>query len=161
MSSPSTVRVGMIVSMDQKPTTMNLSSPPNFEFELIRAVVEQAPDAIIVTNNAGDIRIWNNRAVEIFGFSAGEALDGGLDLIIPEHLRPAHWRGFHAAVAAGKAKSKGHSVLSRAVHKSGKKLYVELSFAMLVDKCGKTVGALAIARDVTERHLAGAPHRKQ
>ncbi len=39
--------------------TMNLTSPPNFEFELLRAVVEQAPDAIIVTNNAGDIRVWN------------------------------------------------------------------------------------------------------
>jgi len=140
---------------------MNAPAPPNFEFELIRAVVEQAPDAIIATNNAGDVRIWNNRAVEMFGFSAGEALDGGLDLIIPEYLRPAHWRGFHAAVAAGKAKSKGHSVLSRAVHKSGKKLYVELSFAILVDKCGKTLGALAIARDVTERHVAGGPDHKQ
>ena len=107
--------------------TINLSPSPNCEFELIRAVVEQAPDAIIVTNNAGDIRIWNNRAAEIFGFSAREGLDGGLDLIIPEHLRPAHWRGFHEAVSAGKAKSKGHSVLSRAVHKSGKKLYVELN----------------------------------
>jgi PAS domain S-box-containing protein len=140
---------------------MNVPTSPNSEFETIRAVVEQAPDAIIATNNTGDIRIWNNRAVEMFGFSAREALDGGLDLIIPEHLRPAHWRGFHEAVAAGKAKSKGHSVLSRAVHKSGKKLYVELSFAILVDKCGKTLGALAIARDVTERHLAGSAHRKQ
>ena len=99
--------------------------------------------------------------MEIFGFSAGEALDGGLDLIIPERLRPAHWRGFHAAVGAGKAKSKGHSVLSRAVHKNGKKLYVELSFAILVDRCGRTLGALAIARDVTERHLAGSAHSKQ
>jgi PAS domain S-box-containing protein len=140
---------------------MNLSSPPDLELEWIRVVVEQAPDAVIVTNDTGDIRIWNNRAVEIFGFSTEEALDGGLDLIIPEYLRPAHWRGFHAAVTAGKAKSKGHSVLSRAVHKSGKKLYVELSFGILVDKCGKTIGALAIARDVTERHLAGVAHPKQ
>ena len=140
---------------------MNAFAPANFEFELIRAVVEQAPDAIIATNNAGDVRIWNNRAVEIFGFSAGKALEGGLDLIIPQHLRPAHWRGFHAAVTAGRAKSNGHSILSRAVHKSGKKLYVELSFAILVDKCGKSLGALAIARDVTERQLAGASDRKQ
>ena len=78
-----------------------------------------------------------------------------------EHLRPAHWRGFHEAVTAGKAKSKGHSVLSRAVHKSAKKLYVEPSFVILVDKAGKTLGALATARDVTERHLAGARQHKQ
>jgi len=128
---------------------------------LIRAVVEQAPDAIIVTNDAGDIRIWNNRAVEIFGFSVGEVLEGNLNLIIPEYLRPAHWRGFHEAVTAGKTKSKGRSVLSRAVHKSGKKLYVELSFAILVDKGGKALGALAIARDVTETRLTGAAQQKQ
>ncbi len=141
--------------------TMNPSSTPDLELELIRVAVEQAPDAIIVTNNAGDIRIWNNRAVEMFGFQAGEAMDGGLDLIIPEYLRPAHWRGFHEAVTAGKAKSKGHSVLSRAVHKSGKKLYVELSFAILVDKFSRTLGALAIARDVTESRLTGAAQQKQ
>ncbi len=41
--------------------------------------------------------------------------------------------------------TEGHSVLSRAVHKSGKKRYVELSFAILVDKAGKTLGALATA----------------
>ncbi len=40
---------------------MNLTSPPNPEFELVRAVVKQAPDAIIVTNSAGDIRIWNKK----------------------------------------------------------------------------------------------------
>jgi len=151
--------------------TTNIPLPSNFEaemiravkyeFELIRAVVEQAPDAIIVTNDAGDIRIWNNRAVEIFGFSVREALEGGLNLIIPEYLRPAHWRGFHEAVTAGKTKSKGRSVLSRAVHKSGKKLYVELSFAILVDKGGKALGALAIARDVTETRLTGAAQQKQ
>ena len=31
------------------PELMEFSPPPNCEFELIRAVVEQAPDAIIVT----------------------------------------------------------------------------------------------------------------
>jgi PAS domain S-box-containing protein len=141
--------------------TMNPSSPSDPNVGLIRAVVEQAPDAIIVTNNVGDIRIWNNRAVEIFGFSAAEALEGGLDLIIPEHLRSAHWRGFRESIAFGRTKSKGHGMLSRAVHKGGKKLYVELSFAIIVDQFAKTLGALAIARDVTERHLASAPHSKQ
>jgi hypothetical protein len=32
------------------------------EPELIRNVVDQAPDAIIVTDDAGAIRIWNMRA---------------------------------------------------------------------------------------------------
>src|ERR1700720_384406 len=101
--------------------------------DFICSGVEQAPDAIIVTDNAGAIRIWNKRAVEMFGYSMEEAVAGKLDLIIPEHLRPAHWRGFHAAIAGGKAKSKGHAVVSRALHKNGNKLYVELSFGILTN----------------------------
>lgn len=139
---------------------MTASLPPPLDLELMRTMVEQAPDAIILTDNAGAIRIWNKRAVEIFGFSMREALDGGLDLIIPEDLRPAHSRGFREAIAAGKVRSQGRAVLTRARHKNGSKLYVELSFAVLTEGSGKAAGAVAIARDVTQRHLADAARRK-
>jgi hypothetical protein len=36
----------------------------------------------------------------LFGFSAEDALGQSLDLIIPEHLRASHWRGFEAAIGA-------------------------------------------------------------
>ena len=139
---------------------MTASLPPPLDLELMRTMVEQAPDAIILTDNAGAVRIWNKRAGEIFGFSMREALDGGLDLIIPEDLRPAHSRGFREAIAAGKVKSQGRAVLTRARHKNGSKLYVELSFAVLTEGSGKAAGAVAIARDVTQRHLADAARRK-
>lgn len=124
--------------------------------ELNSAVVEQAPDAVIATDGAGAVSIWNRRATEIFGFSLEEAVEGGLDLIIPAHLRTTHWRGFSSAMASGKVKSQGRIVLTRAMHKSGHKLYVELSFSVLSDTLGKAYGAIAIARDVTEQHLAPA-----
>ena len=115
------------------------------------AVVEQAPDAIIVTDASGAIRVWNRRAEEIFGFSMQEAVAGGLDLIIPPHLRAAHAKGFDSAMAAGRVKSPGRAARTRAVHSSGRKLYVEMSFAVLSDASGKAIGAIAIARDVTDR----------
>jgi len=31
----------------------------------------------------------------IFGYPASEAIGGSLDLIIPQHLRAAHWQGYH------------------------------------------------------------------
>ncbi len=124
------------------------------------AVIEQAPDAIIMTDNAGAVRIWNRRAVEIFGFSMKEAIEGGLDLIIPEDLEPAHDRGFRAAIAAGKTKSEGRAILTRAKHKNGSKLYIEMSFAIVTDAPGRVSGALAIARDVTQRRLAELARRK-
>jgi PAS domain S-box-containing protein len=42
--------------------------------------------------------------------------------------------------------------LTRALHKSGRKLYVEMTFA-LVAVDGVARGAVAVARDVTERVL--------
>jgi PAS domain S-box-containing protein len=125
----------------------------------MRAVVEQAPDAVIFTDSAGAVRIWNRRAVEMFGFSTDEAMRGGLDLIIPENLKPAHDRGFQQAVAAGKTRSAGRAILTRAKHKDGSKLYVEMSFAIITDASGGVSGALAIARDVTERRLAELARR--
>jgi PAS domain S-box-containing protein len=130
------------------------------ELDLLRAVIEQAPDAIIMTDNSGAVRIWNRRATEIFGFSMREAIEGGLDLIIPEDLKPVHDRGFRAALAAGKTKSEGRATLTRAKHKNGSKLYVEMSFAIVADASGTVSGALAIARDVTQRRLAELARRK-
>ena len=43
---------------------------------------------------------------------------------------------------------------TRSVHKDGSRLYVELSFALVRDAAGAIVGALAMARDCTERDLA-------
>ena len=128
--------------------------------ELNAAVLEQAPDAIIVTDASGAILIWNRRATEIFGFSMEEVANGGLDLIIPKNLRVAHWRGFRSAMDAGKVKSPGKAALTRATHKNGSKLYVELSFAVLSDTSNTATGSIAIARDVTASRLAAAGREK-
>jgi PAS domain S-box-containing protein len=117
-------------------------------------VIEQAPDAVITTDVTGAVSIWNRRATELFGFSKEDIVAGGLDLIIPENLRGPHWRGFSTALAAGKVKSHGRAVLTKAMHKDGRKLYVELSFSILNDAAGSPIGAIAIARDVTEEHAA-------
>ncbi|GLR84134.1 hypothetical protein GCM10007857_08440 [Bradyrhizobium iriomotense] len=88
----------------------------------------------------------------LFGYSSDDALGRSLNLIIPEHLRDRHWSGFDTAVSTGGTKLQGRPTLTRAVHKSGRKLYVEMSFAIIRDDVdGKLLGAAAMARDVTER----------
>jgi PAS domain S-box-containing protein len=66
-------------------------------------------------------------------------------------LRAAHWKGFDAAMASGVTRLAGRPAVTRAVHKSGNKLYVEMTFAVVKDDAGTVVGSVAIARDVTER----------
>jgi PAS domain S-box-containing protein len=114
-------------------------------------VIEQAAEAIVYANREGVIERWNAAAAAMFGFSAAEALGQNLDLMIPEHLRKGHWRGFDAAIASGKTRLGGRPTLTRGLHKSGQKLYVEMSFALVLDSAGAALGSVAVARDVTER----------
>ena len=129
---------------------------------LAERIVDSAGDAVIFADQTGTIRRFNRAAEALFGFSAADALGQSLDLIVPEHLRSPHWRGFDAAMKTGALKLEGRPTLTRALHKSGRKLYVEMTFA-LVTADGKASGAVAVARDVTERvereraAQAGAP----
>jgi PAS domain S-box-containing protein len=115
---------------------------------LAESILEQIGDAVIFADDTGTIRRWNHAAAALFGYSTAEALGQNLDLIIPEHLRAAHWRGFGAAMTNGVMKLQGRPTLTRAKHKTGRKLYVEMTFAFLN---GQARGAVAVARDVTER----------
>ncbi|NYT84965.1 PAS domain-containing protein [Pollutimonas harenae] len=114
-------------------------------------IIEQVSDALIYVDRVGKIERWNQAACTLFGYSAAEMLGNSLDPIIPEHLRAAHWKGFSAAVDSGKTRLQGRPTLTRAVHKNGQKLYVEMTFALVADAAGATVGSVAMARDVTER----------
>ena len=114
-------------------------------------ILEQTAEAIIYSDRQGTIERWNGAATAMFGHTFAEAHGQSLDLIIPEHLRAAHWRGFDAAMASGTTRLNGRPTLTRALHKSGRKLYVEMSFAVVVDADKAILGSVAIARDVTER----------
>jgi PAS domain S-box-containing protein len=120
--------------------------------DLDGAIIESAADAIIFADRSGTIRRWNRAASALFGFAPEEALGQSLDLIVPDDLRAAHWRGFDAAMNSGALKHDGRPTLTRATHKAGHKLYVEMTFALVL--AGAVAdGAVAIARDVTERVL--------
>ena|ERR1043166_2294439 len=117
---------------------------------LAEAILDQMADAVIYADVSGTIRRWNRAAAALFGYNAAEALGENLDLIIPEHLRAAHWHGFEAAMTSGVMKLQGRPTVTRAQHQTGRKLYIEMSFGLV--KEGTAIrGAVAIARDVTER----------
>ncbi len=54
-------------------------------------------------------------------------------------------------MANGVMKLQGRPTLTRALHKSGRRLYVEMTFAIVKDAQGEVLGSVAMARDVTER----------
>ena len=128
--------------------------------DLQELLIEQSPDAVIFADSAGMIRIWNAAAERIFGFTKNDALGANLNIIIPERLRDAHWRGFERALAERTTKYAGQALPTRAVRSDGSQIYVELTFAIVIDAKGDVLGALAHARDITKRFEKERADRK-
>ena len=121
--------------------------------ELARQLVQNAPDAVLVTDREGIIRLWNPGAETVFGYPAEEAVGSSLDIIIPERLRPRHQEGFVAVMATGKSRYGAQDLLSvPALRRDGSQISCEFSIAPIRDAEGAMIGMGAILRDVTARH---------
>ncbi len=114
-------------------------------------LIEQSPDAMIFADREGIVRVWNAAAERIFGHPPEVAIGQSLDIIVPERFRDAHWTGYDRALHDGATKYAGQSLATRSVRANGDTFYVELSFAILLGEDGEALGALATARDITER----------
>ncbi len=116
---------------------------------LYRALVEGCPDAIVVADCAGMIRLWNGGAEATFGQTPAEAIGKSLDLIIPENLRKRHWDGYNAVMASGATKYGTESLKVPALHRSGRRLSIEFRVMLLRNDGGAIIGIAAFLRDVT------------
>ena len=96
-----------------------------------RLMLEQVADAVIYADAAGTIVLWNDAAAALFGYNAAEAVGQSLDLIIPKHLQKAPWSAFEAAMTSGVMRLQGRPTLTRAKHQSGRRVYVEMTFALV------------------------------
>ena len=119
---------------------------------LYRQIVEGSPEAIILGDAEGIIRLWNAGAAAIFGYTAEEAVGQSMDLIIPERLRARHWDGYRQVMATGVSRyGSGDLLAVPAVTKSGSTISIEFTIQMLKGPAGEFVGPVATIRDVTKR----------
>jgi len=117
----------------------------------LQQLIDDAPDAILISDREGIIRFWNSGAEQIFGHTSAEAVGQSLDLIIPENLRAVHWEGYRRVMASGETKYKTGLLSSPGVHKDGSRVSLEFSMVLLRDETGGLQGCASIMRDVTER----------
>jgi PAS domain S-box-containing protein len=119
---------------------------------LYRQIIEGSPEAIILGDAKGIIRLWNAGAEALFGFTAEEAVGQSMDIIIPERLRGRHWDGYHKVMATGVSRyGSGDLLAVPAVAKDGRTISIEFTIQMLKGASGEIVGPVATIRDVTKR----------
>ncbi len=128
---------------------------------LYQQIVEGAQDAIVFADQDGIVRLWNQAAEAIFGYSVKEALGQTLDLIVPEKLRERHWEGYRNVMKTGVTRY-GKEVLGvPAVRSDGSTISVEFTIVLLADSSGEPLGTAAIIRDVTARWQREKELKKQ
>jgi len=115
-------------------------------------LIHEGPDAVIYADFGGLIRFWNQGAERIFGYSAKEAINMSLDLIMPENLRARHWTAYRETMRTGKTRYGDGDVLAvPALAKGGRLISIEFSMFPYRDTDGSVLGVGAILRDVTKR----------
>jgi PAS domain S-box-containing protein len=116
--------------------------------EKIKQLIQNAPDAIIVINEEGNINVWNPKAEQIFGWKADEVLGSLLsDAIIPEQYREAHTQGMKRLLATGEARVLNKTIEVTARRKDASEFYVSLT----ISRATLPQGSLFIAflRDIS------------
>lgn len=116
-----------------------------------RALIENAPDAILQVDETGTIVIANRTAETLFGYTREELMGHSVDMLVPEANRARHPGHRKAFAAAGLTRPMGLSLDLFARRKDGSRFPVEISLSPMQTENG--VHVTAVIRDVTERKL--------
>ena len=116
----------------------------------IHAILQNAPDAVVVIDTAGAVTKWNQEAKTIFGWTDEEARGRLLsDLIIPPDLRERHRIGMQRYLDTGHANILGKTIDIQAIRKDGSSLDISLRVSLLRQENKKFF--IGFIRDITER----------
>ena len=119
----------------------------------LAALIDGAPDAVIVIGADGRVMRWNARAEAMLGWRADEAVGELLaELIVPPPMRDAHEAGLERVVRTGESRLIGRAVELEALRSDGALVPVELTLARLDN--GSDPAFVGFVRDLSERTRA-------
>lgn len=119
----------------------------------LRALFDNALDAIITMDEAGRITEWNKQAELTFGWTRDEAVGGVLgDMIVPEEFRERHTAGMAHFLASGDGPILNQRIELEALTKGGARIPIELS--VNAQKLQESYQFTAFLRDITTRKKA-------
>ena len=117
-----------------------------------RAVVESAPDGMLLVGDEGQILFANHQAEQMFGYDPGELNGSAVEVLVPPELRDIHrnHRAFYQSHPIFRGMGAGRELLGR--RHDGSNFPVEISLSPVNTNSGR-VFAAAI-RDISQRKAA-------
>jgi diguanylate cyclase (GGDEF)-like protein/PAS domain S-box-containing protein len=114
-----------------------------------RALLESAPDAMVIVNSHGHITLANAQAERMFGYSREELIGQSVRMLIPERLRQRHHAHQRGYLRDAKARPMGSELELHGRRKDGTEFPVEISLSPLETDEGMLVSSAI--RDITDR----------
>jgi PAS domain S-box-containing protein len=142
------VRGGIVVGRDITERKQNERRLRASEAKF-RALLEYAPDAIVIVDREGRIVLANAQVARTFGHPAEELLGRAIEVLVPDERLPVHV-GHRTRYFAGPRPLLGLDLLGR--RRDGGTFPVEVSLGPLETEEGPVV--VGIVRDTTERKRA-------
>ncbi|HEX5648200.1 MAG TPA: PAS domain S-box protein [Steroidobacteraceae bacterium] len=114
-----------------------------------RALLEAAPDAIVITDAQGRIVLANSQTDSLFGYTREELIGQKVEVLLPDRLRGTHVAHREGYAAHPKFRAMGAELELFARHRDGREFPVEVSLSPISTKEGMLTSAAI--RDITER----------
>lgn len=122
--------------------------------KLFQALLESAPNAIIVMDSFGRIALVNAETERLFGYRRQELLGTSVELLLPEHVRDGHRNHRRDYLAVLRTRRMGLELELHGRHKDGSEFPAEISISSLETEDGPLI--TSIIRDRSERKRAVA-----
>jgi len=128
------------------------SSQEPWSHDQFRALLESAPDAMVIANAEGKIALVNAQTESLFGYSRGELLGQPVEILIPEryHGQHVHYRQDYGKTPRLRPMGAGRELFGR--RKDGSEFPVEISLSPFRTRDGVLV--FSAIRDISLQKAA-------
>ncbi|NJK94721.1 MAG: PAS domain S-box protein [Bacteroidales bacterium] len=135
----------------KRPNNSKLSYPKGEKSELkFKGLLESAPDAMIITDKKGEIKMVNAQTEVIFGYNRDEVIGQKIEMLIPGRFREKHVSHIQNYVEAPKVRGMGVGMSLFGLRNDGSEFPVEVSLSPLVlDK--EEIYVISAIRDITRQ----------
>lgn len=120
--------------------------------QLFRGLLESAPDALVVVDPTGRIRIVNTRTEQLFGYTREELVGMSVDELVPDSLRRDHGRHRAKYFADPQVRPMGQGLELLGRRRDDSEFPVDISLSPMATDEGTFV--IAAVRDITDRKVA-------